>query len=166
MSIAPALARIAVGVLAERRKTASAWVDELWAPIGVLAGVPDAPAWTKLSEDADRVTFYAGAAEIELHRSETAGYGHNLLGDAPTLWVVLRASNGAPPYRIFAVTADPAEGEAFSQAGDDLVEAVPMPSSIQTAIAGFVTEHHIDRNFSKRVRDRADPDIMSRREPR
>jgi len=164
MSIAPPLARITVGVLAERRQSASPWAGELWAPTGVLAGAPDTPAWTRLSEDAERATFYAGAAEIELYRSETGSYGDNLLSGAPMLWVVLRAAGTAPPYRIFAVTADPAEGEAFTLTGDDIVEAVPMPPSIQETIAGFVAEHHVDRSFIKRVRDRAEPGLMSRGE--
>lgn len=164
MSIAPPLARIAVGVLVERRRSASPWAGDVWAPVGVLAGVPDTADWSTLRDDAGRTTFYAGAAEIELHRSETASYGDNLLSGAPMLWVVLRAREGAPPCRVFAVTADPAEGEAFTLTGDDIVEAVPMPRPIQEAIAEFVSRHHVDRGFIKRVRDRADPDRMSRGE--
>lgn len=162
MTAAPPLARITVGVVVERRKSSSPWVDQIWAPVAVLAGVPDTPVWTKLNEDAERATFYAGAAEIELHRTEAERYGGNLLGNAPSLWVVLRACDGDPSYRVFAVTADPAEGEAFTQAGDDVVEAVPMPAPIQEALAAFVAEHHVDRSFTKRVRDRADPEVMSR----
>ncbi|MGN6572894.1 MAG: DUF3305 domain-containing protein [Pseudolabrys sp.] len=162
MSVAPPLARIAVGVVVERRKGASPWVDYLWAPVAVLAGVPDTPPWTTLSEEPDRVSFYAGAAEIELHRTETEYYGSNLLADAPSLWVVLRATEGEPPYRVFKVTADPAEGEGFTEAGNDIVETVAMPPAIQQQVAAFVAEHHVDRTFIKRVRDRADPEAMSR----
>jgi hypothetical protein len=162
MNVAPPLARIAVGVLVERRKGSSPWADTSWAPVAVLAGVPDTPAWTALQEDAERATFYAGAVDIELYRTETANYGGNLLNGAPSLWVVLRATGGEPPYRVFAVTADPAEGESFSEAGNDIIEAVPMPAAIQEALAAFVAEHHVDRTFTKRVRDRANPEAMSR----
>jgi hypothetical protein len=162
MTIAPPLARIAVGVVVERRKGSSPWVDHVWAPVAVLTGVPDTPPWTKLSEEPDRIAFYAGVAEIELYRTETEYYGDNLLSAAPSLWVVLRASEGEPPYRVFKVTADPAEGEACTQAGNDIVETVPMPAAIQEAVAAFVAEHHVDRSFVKRVRDRADPQAMSR----
>jgi len=162
MTIAPPLARIAVGVIVERRKGSSPWVDYLWTPVAVLAGAPDTPPWTKLSEEADRVSFYAGAAEIELHRTETEYYGNNLLVDVPALWVVLRANDGEPPYHVFKVTADPAEGEGFTEAGNDIVETVAMPPAIQEQIAAFVAEHHVDRIFIKRVRDRADPEAMSR----
>lgn len=162
MNVAPPLARIPVGVVVERRKGSSRWVDEVWTPVRVLTGVPDTPVWTKLSEDTDRATFYAGAADIGLYRTEAEHYGDNLLGSTPSLWVVLRARAGDPPIEVFAVTADPAEGEGFTQAGDDTVEAVPMPPAIQQAIAAFVSEHHVDRAFTKRLRDRADPQAMSR----
>ncbi len=162
MKTPPPLARIAVGIVVERRKSSSRWVDEVWSPVAVLAGVPDTPGWTKLSEDSERASFYAGTADIELYRTETGHYGENLLGHAPALWVVLRASDGDPPYRVFAVTADPAEGEGFTEAGNDIVEAVPMPAAIQEQVAAFVAEHHVDHAFSKRVRDRADPAAMSR----
>jgi len=37
-----------------------------------------------------------------------------------------------------------------------------MPAAIQEALAAFVAEHHVDRTFTKRVRDRANPEAMSR----
>jgi hypothetical protein len=52
-----------------------------------------------------------------------------------------------------AVTADPAEGEAFTEAGNDLVETVPMPGPIVQAVEAFVAEHHVERPFFKRERD-------------
>ena len=65
-------------------------------------------------------------------------------------------------YEIFAVTADPAEGEAFTEAGSDLVDVVPMPQSVRAVIDGFVAEHHVERPFHKRKRDRADPEALAR----
>ena len=70
MSRAAPLLRIPVGVVVERRKAKSPWVDFVWRPVAVLPGVPDAAPWTVLDGDADRVNFYAGTAEIELYRSE------------------------------------------------------------------------------------------------
>lgn len=67
------------------------------------------------------------------------------------------------PYTLLTVTADPAEGEAMTEAGNDLVETVPMPKAIQQAVADFVAEHHVDQAFSKRKRDRADPEALGRR---
>jgi hypothetical protein len=42
MNQAVPLKRIAVGVVVERRKSTSHWVDFVWQPVGVLPGTPDA----------------------------------------------------------------------------------------------------------------------------
>jgi hypothetical protein len=158
-------ARIAVGVVVERRKTMSKWIDFIWKPVSVLVGTPDASAWTTLGTTEDAATFYAGAAEIALYRTETANYMSNLSASAPSLWVALRPTGVEPPYTIVAVTADPAEGESFTQAGDDLVEPVAMPAAVREIVAAFVAEHHVEQPFVKRKRDRADPQTMARRGP-
>jgi hypothetical protein len=162
-ALAPA--KVAVGIVVERRKAASPWIDFTWKPVTALAGLPDALPWTMLSQDGDAVAFYAGAAEIELYRTETASYGDNLNSGAPMLWVALRPTGVEPPYEIFAVTADPAEGEGWTQAGSDLVDVVPMPETVRATIDAFVAEHHVERPFHKRERDRADPEALARRGP-
>ena len=159
------LAVIPVGVLVERSTSAGRWSDFLWRPTGVLTGAPDTPAWTKLSVDGARTTFYAGAADVELHRAETANYRDNLLSGTPLLWVVLRRTDSDPPYELAVVTADPAEGEAMAAIGDGIVESVAMPGSIQDAVAAFVSEHYVERAFVKRERDRPDLNALARRVP-
>lgn len=160
-----ALARIPVGVVVERRKAQSPWIDFTWKPVSVLPGQPEALPWTKLGEDAESATFFVGATDVELHRTETGNYRANLASGSPSLWVALRPTGSDPPYALFAVTADPAEGEAFTEAGNDLVEAVAMPQSVQEEIAGFVAVHHVERTFHKRSRDRADPEALARHGP-
>jgi hypothetical protein len=115
-----------------------------------------------LSEDGERATFYAGAAPVELYRTETAHYRDNLQVEIPMLWIVLRPVSGDPPYELATVTADPAEGEGMTEAGANIVEAVPMPESLQETIAAFVNEHHVERAFVKRKRDRANPEGLGR----
>jgi Protein of unknown function (DUF3305) len=165
VSIATPLARIAVGVVVERRKAVNPWVDFVWQPAGVLAGVPEAAPWTVLSTGEDRTSFYAGAVEIELYRTETGHYRDNLASATPSLWIALRPTGVEPPFEIVAVTADPAEGESFTQVGDDVVEAVPMPPAVREIVEAFVAEHHVERPFVKRKRDRADPQALARRAP-
>jgi len=58
---------------------------------------------------------------------------------------------------LLVVTADPAEGEAFTDAGSNLVEAVPMPPEIADIVDRFITTHHVERPFVKRQRDRQAP---------
>jgi Protein of unknown function (DUF3305) len=161
----PAHAKTTVGVVVERHKAQSPWIDFTWIPVSVLCGVPEASPWTMLSAGGDGATFYAGAAEIELYRTETGHYRDNLGSGAPGLWVALRPTEGEPPYQLLAVTADPAEGEAWTQSGTDLVEMVPMPEAVQAWVASFVAEHHVEQPFHKRERDRADPEALARRSP-
>jgi hypothetical protein len=157
---------IAVGVVVERSRGTSPWAEFQWSTANVLAGVPETPAWTQLSDDGERATFYAGAAEIELHRTETGNYRSNLMTGEPVLWVVLEVGGAGRPCRLAIVTADPAEAEAIAGLGSgDIVDAVPMPPAIEDAIAAFVAEHHVERAFVKRKRDRANPEKMARRVP-
>jgi hypothetical protein len=165
VSVAPPLTAIPVGVVVERSKAASRWADYIWRPIAVLAGQPGTPPWSRLTDDGQRATFYAGSAEIELHRTETSNYRDNLATGAPALWVVLRETGTDPPYGLFLVTADPAEGEAMTEAGNDIVEPVPMPNSIRELVAAFILEHHVEHVFVKRKRDRANPEAFGRKPP-
>lgn len=158
-----ALVRIPVGVVVERCKATNPWLDFLWRPVSVLVGEPSSEPWTPLSSDGDATTFYAGAAVIELHRTETANYRSNLASGAPALWVILRPTGAEPAYDVFAVTADPAEGEAFTEAGSDLVDTVPMPDTIGERVEAFIAEHHVERPFFKRQRDHAGPEALARR---
>ncbi len=163
MSVTPQLT-IPVGVVVERRKAASPWIDFVWRPVAVLPDQPETSAWTPLHEASETTTFYAGAAEIALHRSETPRYRDNLLAGGG-LWVVLRATGREPPLDLFLVTADPFEGEAYTESGTDLVDEVPMPENVRAVIAAFVAEHHVEETFVKRQRDRADPEALARRGP-
>ncbi len=76
-------------------------------------------------------------------------------GDAVTYY--------AGPGEIAAVTADPAEGEALTKPGQAIVEAVAMPEPVCDAIARFIAQYPAAPPFTKRKRDRADPEILARR---
>jgi hypothetical protein len=157
------LLRIPVGVVVARRKAASQWIDFTWAPVAVLHGVPEAEPWTVLSRDDETTTYYAGSADVELYRSETTYYRDNLATGTPSLWVVMASTEADPPYRLVTVTADPAEGEGFTESAANLVEQVEMPPAIAELVAAFVAEHHVERQFFKRKRDRQNPESLARR---
>jgi hypothetical protein len=154
---------IPVGIMVERHKATSQWIDYVWRP-AAAGGPAQMKPWTVVAQDGDVTTFYAGATTIELFRSATAYYRDNLAGDQ-SLWVVLRPTESDPPYTLLAVTADPSEGEAFSETGTDLVEVVPLPDNVRDALIDFVAEHHVEQPFFKRKRDRADPEALARRDP-
>ena len=97
----------------------------------MLAGEPDTAPWTKLSGDDERASFYAGTRRYRAASPpKPAQYRDNLATGSPSLWVVLRPTESDPPYELFAVTADPSEGEAMTEAGNNIVEPVPMPQPI------------------------------------
>lgn len=152
-----ALARIPVGVVVERRAAKSPWADFLWRPVSVFVGQPSAEPWTALNAADDATLFYAGAAAIELHRTEASYYRDNLASDAPKLWVALRPATSGAPYALFAVTADPAEGEALTDTVSNLIEPVPMPGEIIKMVIAFVDRHYVERPFRKRQRRPSDP---------
>jgi hypothetical protein len=166
MSRPAPLASTVVGVVVERRKAKSPWVEHVWRPVAALPGAPDTPPWTVIEGDDEAVRFFAGTAELALYRSDTAQYRDNLVSGNPGLWVVLRPTGGKPPFELVAVTADPSEGEAFTEIGVDLVEPVPMPGAVVEMIDAFIAEHHVEQAFTKRQRKRADPDALARRAPR
>jgi Protein of unknown function (DUF3305) len=149
-----ALAQIAVGVAVERRQAKSPWSQELWRPVSVFAGNPSAKAWTIIDSGPEATTYYAGEATIELFRTETANYRSNLAMRPPLLWVILRSIAIDPGMELRGVIADPAEGEALTGSGTDIVETVAMPTSIGQQLQAFIAEHHIDRPMYKRQRDR------------
>src|ERR1700712_3006716 len=119
-----ALVSIPVGVAVERRQASSPWIDVLWRPVAVFHGVASAVPWTVIDTRVDSTTFYVGESTIELHRTEAANYRDNLLTGSPLLWVILRPTGSTPPLELLTVTADPAEGEAMTAIGNDLVEPV------------------------------------------
>jgi hypothetical protein len=159
------IVRIPVGVVIERRKAASQWIDFVWRPVSVLPDEPDMAPWTPLREDGDAKSFYAGSATVDLYRSESSRYRENLMTGAPGIWIALSPSEDEHPYIIAAVTADPAEGESFNETGAYIVEQVPMPEAICEAVERFVSEHYVEDDFVKRRRTRADPEALAQRPP-
>lgn len=161
---APPLLRIPVGIVVERRKADSPWVDFLWRGVAVLPDEPETKPWTVLREQDGTTLFYAGSATVDLYPSETGRYRDNLASGDPSIWIVLSPAEGAWPYSVAAATADPAEGEAFTAAGANLVEAVPMPEVLRETVESFVTQHHVEREFFKRKLRQADPEALARRQ--
>ena len=155
---------IPVGVVVERRKAKSQWVDFVWRPVAVLPGVPDAAPWTVLDGDADCTNFYAGAAEIELYRSECHGLSRQS-GDGRGAVV-----GGAAADRSRAALRD---RRRHGRSGRRR-SLIPRPLTISSTrcrcpsrcarplpISSPSTTSSIE--FVKRERDRADPEAMARR---
>lgn len=156
---------IIVGLVIERLDPSTVWGEPIWLPRQALDGVPEAPPWTILSKGADRVSYFAGAFSIRLYSTETEYYRSNLLAERPRLWVVMRPDGPEPPVDIIAVTADPTEGEGYTETGTNVVEVIDIPPGLASEIAAFVDEHHVERVFEKRKRDKRPPQLGERRRP-
>jgi hypothetical protein len=145
---------VTVGVVLERRKAVSVWIDHLWVPVAVLPGAPELPPWTPLGTTDTGERFFAGAFDMGLFRTDTPTYRDNLASGDPRIWVAARPTGAEPPLQIVGVTADPAEGESYTEAGDDIVEHVPMAPELVALLQDFVALHHVERVFVKRRRRR------------
>jgi hypothetical protein len=153
--------RIPVSVIVERRAASSPWIDHLWVPVAVLPARTLAKPWTVLHRNNGVTAYIAGQTEVELHSSDTLGYKANLETGRPMLWVVLRPCLEEPGMALHRVLADAAEAEALVSVGSEgVIEPVPMPGPVRELVEAFVAEHHRDRGFFKRTRDRADPEAL------
>ncbi|WP_037299862.1 DUF3305 domain-containing protein [Rubritepida flocculans] len=161
MDALPPELEIPVAILAERRPGATPWQEHVWRAAAVLEEAPPVPPWTKLREEAGRELFFAGTAPVRLHRTDTPNYRENLTAAEPRLWALLRESGAG--MELAAVTVDPGEAEVLAEDPRALLEALPLPPGLQALLAAFVAQHHVEREFHKRKRDRQDPDSLGRR---
>ena len=70
-----ALARIAVGVVVERRRARSMWLDFLWRPVSVLAGNPSAAPWSTLETAAALHTSVPSLCSVQVLLAPTLSLG-------------------------------------------------------------------------------------------
>ncbi|MFC4169341.1 DUF3305 domain-containing protein [Teichococcus aestuarii] len=156
---------IRVAVIAERRPSSSPWADWSWRVVEVLAEAPDVPPWTLLRQEEGRALFLAGHAAVALHPTDTSNYLSNLESEDPRLWVVLRPAAGEPGMALHLVTIDPGEAHLYADVGNDTLESLRLPAFLHGPLEAYVARHHRERGFSKRQRDRADPEALARRAP-
>lgn len=147
-SLSESAEEVTVGVVVERRPATSRWQRWRWRALEVVPGLTGY-RWQALPD----ARFAAGGLALRLHRSETEDYRYALSADPPQLYVVLRPDEAEPvPFRPFLVTASPWEAQAYAEAGEAQVDAVPMPEALVAGVTAFVARHHVDRPFLKRRR--------------
>jgi hypothetical protein len=159
--------RLTIGLVLACSRIENTWADtqamaHAWRPVTVFAAAPEVAPWTPLGSGPRGRLYYAGAQEVTLFSTETANYIANLASGEPRLWVVMRPAGAEPPVEIVAVTADPAEGEAHTEAGNNTVETIEMPAEVAAEVAAFVSAHHVERPMIKRKRDKAPADGVRR----
>lgn len=154
-----------VAVLAERRPSSSPWAEWSWRVVDVIETAPDLPPWTRLREQDGATLFLAGRAQVWLHPTDTDNYRHNLESRSARIWVVLRPVEAEPGMALHCVTVDAGEAQNYGDSGADLLESLPLPAFLLEPVLAFVAQHHRDRTFHKRKRDRANPEPAGRRGP-
>jgi Protein of unknown function (DUF3305) len=154
-----------VGLVLERRAIGGDWGGIAWRPTTVFASAPEVAPWTPLGGTKSAAQFYAGAFPISLYSTDTANYRDNLSSATPKLWIVLRTEGLdviGPPVHVLLITADPAEGEGSTEAGNNVVETLAMPLEVAGVVASFIEAHHVERPIIKRRRDGQSPDVRWR----
>ena len=157
-----------LGVVVERRDSDSPWQDHVWRPVAVIPGAAEvdqsaqAEPWKVVNLGQGWVHYHAATLPLELHRKDTESYVYNLASRPPVIYVVLRQDEEAGEREVepFVVTASPSESQDFLDAGDDIVEAVPMPEVVIDWLQAFVDTHHVDQPHYKRKPKRLDPDTV------
>ena len=171
--------RFPVGVVVERVKAESRWADYVWRVSDVLPATLIAAPWTMLAETCPpgkekpekekqgaSTRFYAGITDLVAWAADTKVYKHNIEAPQPSVYVVLRKGGGPHGWSLLLATVDPSEAHSHADAGDDLVEAVPMPRPVFDWLSAFVAAHHVERKEWRRKRDRADPEALAIRRDR
>ncbi len=151
-----------VGLVLEKRKSNSQWIDFVWEASSILSEPAEAEAGTSLGKHGESEMFYAGEATLEAHTYETPQYRDNISSGAPKIWVILKPQDNDAMPELVQVTCDPTEGEGYTETGWNIVNAIPMPEPIQVALMAFIDEHHVERGFYKRKRNKADPEALAK----
>ncbi|MCV6594943.1 MAG: DUF3305 domain-containing protein [Silicimonas sp.] len=147
-----------VGVVIQRKPGVTPWARWSWRATSVLPGAGPAD-WALLREEGDLAEFHAGTLPVELHGADTEAYVHELCAATPSVYIVMRESEGDAPYDLLLASLSPYEAQDYTDSGEELVEKVPMPPLLMAWVEDFVAEHHEEEVFVKRKRDRKRIDL-------
>ena len=149
-----------MGIVVEWRAVDHPWQDHEWVPVAVLPGAADTDEWRELARGDGWIRYFAGTLPLELHRRETEAYKVNLSNVRPEIYVLLSEPDDPDAeheIEPFLVTASPYDAQDYQDAGDEILEGVPIPEDVLAWIEDFVERHHVDEPFRKRKRKRYDP---------
>ena len=144
-----------VGAVVRRSPGVTSWAKEIWKPVAVIPGAPDAD-WKQLVRDGEVVDYHAGTVTMELFRADVEGYLVSLNMKEPSVWIILdRDITGQSPagWVVTTITASAHDALDALDSGESIVEAVPIPESLAAWIKEFVDMHYVEEPFKKRRRD-------------
>lgn len=151
--------KIDVGVIVRRRPGVTRWQRWTWTACSIW---PDAPAadWRELRRDGDNVEYHAATLALELHGSDTEAYRHELAAQVPSVYVIMRATDGDPPLEVIVVTASPYEAQDYADSGEEIIERIPMSPALLKEVHDFARAFHEEEPFRKRKRDKQRVDAV------
>ncbi|MAI31920.1 DUF3305 domain-containing protein [Marinobacter sp. BW6] len=144
-----------VGAVVRRSPGVTRWVKEIWKPVAVIPGAPDA-FWKELVREEDVVDYHAGTVTMELFRADVEGYLVSLNMAVPSVWIIMDrdvTSQSPSGWVVSTITASAHEALDALDSGESIVEAVPIPESMAAWIKEFIDMHYIEEPFKKRRRD-------------
>ena len=147
-----------LGIVIRRAPGVTRWARHVWKVSAVLPGAADA-RWKELRREGETIEFHAATVPLELYRTDTEAYMHGLSAKVPSIYVVMRDSDGDDPLDVVLATASPYEAQDYADTGEELVEKVPMPEGLIAWIREFTEKHHEDEVFIKRRRDKKRVDL-------
>lgn len=145
-----------VGAVVRRSPGVTRWAREVWKPVAVIPGAPDA-FWKELVREGEVVDFHAATVTMELFRADVEGYLVSLNMAVPSVWIIMdRDESRKSPsgWFVSAITASAFEAQGALDSGESIVEPVPVPESLAAWIKEFVDLHYIEEPFKKRQRDK------------
>ncbi|MEA1079842.1 DUF3305 domain-containing protein [Marinobacter qingdaonensis] len=145
-----------VGAVVRRTPGVTRWAREVWKPVAVIPGAPDA-FWKELVRDGEVVDYHAATVTMELFRADVEGYLVSLNMTVPSVWIIMdRDESRKSPsgWFVSAITASAFEAQGALDSGESIVEPVPVPESLAAWIKEFVDLHYIEEPFKKRRRDK------------
>ena len=144
-----------VGAVVRRSPGVTRWVKDVWKPVSVIPGAPDA-FWKELVREGSVVDYHAGTVTMELFRADVEGYLVSLNMAVPSVWIIMDrdiTSQSPSGWVVSTITASAHEALDALDSGESIVEAVPIPQSMAAWIKEFIDMHYIEEPFKKRRRD-------------
>lgn len=144
-----------VGAVVRRSPGVTRWAKDIWKPVAVIPGAPDA-FWKTMVREGDEVDYHVGTVTMELFRADVEGYLVSLNMSVPSVWIVMDRDVGSQSpsgWVLSSVTASAHDALDALDSGESIVEPVPIPESLAAWIKEFIDMHYIEEPFKKRRRD-------------
>lgn len=151
-----------VGAVVRRTPGVTRWVKDVWKPVAVIPGAPQA-FWKELVREGEVVDYHAGTVTMDLYRADVEAYLVSLNMIVPSIWVILdRDETRQSPsgWFVSAVTASAYEAQDALDSGESIVEPVPIPESMAAWIKEFIDMHYVEEPFKKRQRNKTKVDMV------